>query len=171
MASDRACLPVAWALLLSSCVGSPLHVEEAPVNLPPYIDRDFVSPALDVVRVETAREITLAAEGLFDPNEESALYYVWMGEHSGLLEQAEVGALPGNPRHREVFHVYERVTTRIDPCSERLRDSEDETIWLVVADRRFVRVTGSEVEVAPGGFMVSHSWQLRFRPGLCTEAL
>lgn len=141
------------------------------MNLPPFIDRDFVSPSQDVVRVETTRPVMLAAEGLFDPNEESALYFAWIGERSGLLEQAEVRPLPGNPRHREIFHVFDRVATELDPCSERLRDTDSETIWLVVADRRFVRVTSTEVEVAEGGFLVSHSWQLRFRPQLCAGAL
>lgn len=155
-------------LVLAGCFMSPpIHPMEPEMNHPPYIDPDFVRPRRELVRVESI-PVRLSVEAILDPNEEDVLYYAWIGKNSGLIEQAQVWPnLEQSSLYKGIFYQFGRVELEIDPCSERLRGVDTETIWIYVADRRFTRVSGEGVEVDTGGYVESHSWVLEFRTGLC----
>lgn len=167
---DAICRGVAYFVLLllgAGCLGAPLSEEPADVNLPPYIAPDFLTPEEDILRIESAQSVFLAVETLLDPNPEEALHYAFIGERSGLIEQATAPRQHSSELYRGTFYFFDRVEAEIDPCGERLRNHDDETIRLFVADRPFSRVTSAGVEVEEGGYLISHRWTLRFRAQLC----
>ncbi len=137
------------------------------VNLPPHIDDSFLEPREDVVRVESRETVTLAVSALLDPNPEEQLYYAFIGDRSGLLVQATATAKPEDERHGDIFYYFDRAQVEVDPCSEPLRDRDDELIRLFVSDRPFQRVTTSDVEIDEDAHLVTHRWLLRFGPQLC----
>ena len=137
------------------------------MNLPPHIDQQFLTPAEDVVRVETSDPVVLGVESLLDPNPEEGLHYAFIGDRSGIIEQAQASRQPTDDRYQELFFLFDRVEISIDPCAERLRDRDDELIRLFVSDRPFARVTESGAENSEDGHLVSHRWLLRFRPQIC----
>jgi hypothetical protein len=151
-------------------VSPPISPMEAEPNYPPYIDPVFVRPTREVIRVDTPEIQRFSVETLLDPNDEDVLYYAWIGEKLGLIEQYEVARRPEQTElFKGIFYQYGRVEIEIDPCAERLRDADSETIWVYVADRRFVRLTATGVEVEEGGFMDAHVWLMKFGPRLCTR--
>ncbi len=161
---------MAYLLLLFSTVGclGPAITEEAPErNLPPYIAPDFLTPGEDILRIESTDQVVLGAETLLDPNPEDRLFYAFIGERSGLIEQASTPRQATDELHDGTFYFFDPVQTEIDPCNERVRTHDDETIRLFVADRPFSRVTSSGVEVEDGGYVTVHRWTLRFRSQLC----
>lgn len=161
---------LAYLLLLFFTVGclGPAITEEAPErNLPPYIAPDFLTPAEDILRIESADQVVLGAETLLDPNPEERLFYAFIGERSGLIEQASTPRQATDELYDGTFYFFDPVQTEIDPCNERVRTHDDETIRLFVADRPFSRVTASGVEVEDGGYVTVHRWTLRFRSQLC----
>lgn len=150
-------------------VSPPIEPLQLEPNYPPYIDPIFVRPTREVIRVDTPDLQRLSIETFLDPNDEDVLYYAWIGEKLGLIEQFEVGRrLDQSELFKGIFYQFGRVEIEIDPCSERLRDAESETIWIYVADRRFVRITANGVEVEDGGYMDAHVWLLKFGPRLCS---
>lgn len=151
----------------AACLSPTLDEESPDVNLPPVIDSNFVTPVEDVVHVETSDTVHLAVESLLDPNPEEVLYYAFIGERSGIIEQATATRHPTDERYRDAMYLFERIEIEIDPCGERLRDHGDELIRLFVSDRPFQRVTQSAAEPADDGYVASHRWLLRFRQQLC----
>lgn len=137
------------------------------MNLAPHIADEFLTPAEDVLRVESPDPLVLGAESLLDPNPEDALYYAFIGEHSGIIEQATSSRHPTDELYRDALYLFDRVDVEIDPCSERLRGRDNELIRLFVSDRPFHRVTESGAEPDDDGFITSHRWLLRFRSQLC----
>ena len=161
---------LAYFLLLSlvtGCLGAPVEEEPPDVNLPPYISPEFLTPDREVLWVESAEPVELAVETLLDPNPEERLYYVFIGERTGLLEQSNVSAVPTDDLYRDAFYQFDRVAVDVDPCAERLRDHTDELIRLFVSDRPFDRVTEAEVEADDDGFIAAHRWLLRINEQIC----
>ncbi|MFU8802771.1 MAG: hypothetical protein ACNA8W_03080 [Bradymonadaceae bacterium] len=164
-------LSAALLLWLPGCfVSPPIEPLDPELNYPPYIDPVFVRPTQEVIRVDTPEIQRLSVETFLDPNREDVLYYAWIGERLGLIEQSGVGPSPDQTElFKGIFYQFGRSEVEIDPCAPELRDVESETIWIYVADRRFVRITGDGVEVEEGGFMDAHAWLLKFGPRLCFQ--
>lgn len=151
----------------ASCFGAPVQEEPQEVESPPYIAADFITPGEDVIFVESDTSIDLSVETLLDANSADDLHYVFIGERSGVIEQATATRKPIDDRYRDHFYQFDRAEIAIDPCSERLRGHNDELIRLFVADRPFARVSDAGVERSDDAFLVSHRWLLRFRSQLC----
>lgn len=163
---------VVWFVLLvgvTGCFGAPLEEETSEMNTPPYIAAELTDPAGDVVRVESDAPLVLSVDALLDPDPEDQLFYAVVGEHSGLIEQATSPRLPTDELYRGRFYQFEGVDIDIDPCSDRLRDHDDELVRLYVTDRPFDRVTAAQVDVHEQGYLQTHRWLLRFRPDLCSQ--
>lgn len=155
---------ILWA---AGCMSPTLEEDPSDVNLPPHMAAEFLTPAEDVLRVESNDPVVLAVETLLDPNPEEALYYAFVGERSGLIEQATATRRPTDDRYRDIFYLFDRAEVEIDPCAERLRNHDDELIRLFVSDRPFQRVTESGVEIDDQAHLISHHWLLRFRSQIC----
>lgn len=175
-------MPVYWLVvpltgLLGACLLTPpIEPMEPEMNYPPYIDPDFVRPDRDVIRVErqpgatNVPPIRVSVETLLDPNPENVLYYAWIGRQLGLIEQAQISRnLEQSSPYNGIFYQFGRVELELDPCIDRLRGIDSETIWIFVADRRFTRVTADGVEVEAGGFVDAHAWLFEFEAGLCSN--
>lgn len=161
---------LAYFLLLSwtaGCFGAPVQEEPQEVELPPYIAADFVTPGEDIVLVESDSPVELSVETLLDPNSSDDLHYVFIGDRSGVIEQATATPKPTNDLYRDRFYQFDRAEITVDPCSERLRDHDDELVRIFVTDRPFERVSDSGVDRRDDAFLVSHRWLLRFRTQLC----
>ena len=154
-------------LLAVSCFGAPVQEEAPEVELPPYIAADFITPDQDVVLVESDAPVELSVETLLDPNPGHDLHFVFIGERSGVIEQATASRKPTSDLYRDLFYQFDRAEITVDPCSERLRDHDDELIRLYVTDRPFERLSDGGVDVSDDAFLVSHRWLLRFREQLC----
>ena len=155
------------SLWSAGCMSPTLEEDPSDVNQPPHIAAEFLTPAEDVIHVESPDVVSLAVESLLDPNAEQALYYAFIGERSGLIEQAAASPQPTNERYRGLFYLFDRAAVQVDPCGERLRGHDGELIRLFVTDRPFQRVTDRGVEIDDEGYLDSHRWLLRFRPQLC----
>ncbi|MBA2663458.1 MAG: hypothetical protein H0U74_14315 [Bradymonadaceae bacterium] len=172
------CLPgLTLVGLVSGCLLTPpIEPQEPEMNYPPFIDPDFVRPEREVIRVERevgrvgVPPIRVSVETFLDPNAENVLYYAWIGKRLGLIEQAQVGPnLEQTSLYKGIFYQFGRVEIEIDPCIDRLRGVDSETLWVFVADRRFVRVAGDGVQVEAGGYLDSHAWVFEFDAGLCSN--
>ena len=155
----------AWLGLPGCLLAPPVEIEAAQENLPPYIDYSETFPAQEVVFADDTDTIELSAGGLFDPNPEPELFYVWYSAtRSEVLDSTNTVLI----ERGELFSQYAPVSISINPCARDLQGRQSESIWLYLTDRRWERVGSAGVVPAPGAFLTARAWTLDLSFVVCT---
>lgn len=165
-----ACVVVCMGLSTGCFFSPPIESTPAEINQPPFIDPDRLLPGEEVITVTSSREIVLEATQLFDPNQESFLFYAWIAEGGWLSQNARTPfAADQGELYRGLYYRYDGVSLAFNPCNPNVRDKASETIFLYVSDRSFVEVTNTSVTPEDGAYLDIWAWVFQIQPGVCAE--